>query len=188
LSDDIRKIVYKTSDTGHWKTKFKQKNMLIGPHNLNKDEELVVQIDNLENSKLLDRNGKEVDIATISFKGIPNHMNLNITNARIIEALYGEHVDGWVGNWIQIYVAQVRNPAGKGTVPGLCVRREKPPEQTTQDDYKKTIEPEQLEIYKNAMLACKDVDQLKKVYKSLPFEAQVELEYIKEEMKTKFTL
>jgi len=52
----------------------------------------------------------------------------NITNARVIAAMYGSEIEAWVGQRITLYAAKVKNPEGPGKVDGLCVRDALPAE------------------------------------------------------------
>ena len=127
MTEQETKVIYEATPTGHWMELFPKKNMVLGAHNLNDGEELVLIIDHIKSNVEIKTGRKADPIAMINLiyfvGGKPAPMAMNVTNARILESLYGEKHAGWIGKAMQIHKAQVRNPEGKGTVWGLCIRK-----------------------------------------------------------------
>jgi len=152
----VTEIIYETSPNTHWKNTFPKKSELLGSHNLNEGEELVATFDKMPHQGTIkDRNGNDKTVTIATFINAPP-MCLNITNCRIIEGLYGGMMDKWIGKSIQLYVGQVRNPEGAGTVGGLKVRERIP---ATDED---------LSEYESALENCTTIDELKKAWMAIP--------------------
>jgi len=64
--------------------------------------------------------------AVITFARARKKFVCNTTNCEVIESMYGQHIEGWVGKLITLYQGDVRNPNGRGTIKGICVRPRKP--------------------------------------------------------------
>jgi hypothetical protein len=124
---DGTKIIYDVAPTGHFKELYAKKNMVLGAHNLLESDELVLTIDHIEADVEIKTGRREDPTALINLihfeGGKAQPMAMNISNATIIASLYGEQHVKWKGKAIQIHRAMVKNPGGKGKVPGLCVRK-----------------------------------------------------------------
>ncbi len=99
-------------------------------------------------------------------------MALNITNARAIAGVYGNDRNKWIGKSIQIYVGQVRNPEGRGTVDGLKIRDKIP-----------TTGKEDLSQYEEAIKTADSIEALVEAWKTIPPKFQPRMNDIKEAKK-----
>ena len=161
-------IVYEPSTTTHWKNLFESKTMLLGSHNLNEGEELVLQITSVGVEEIKGRNGKPERVPVLKFNNAPP-MVLNITNATTIASLYGELHKDWIGKHIQLYAAWINLKGVKQTA--LRVKLTKP--QVGVD----------FSAYEKQLRSCQDMQTLQKVFMSLPREVRPQLNKIKDEMK-----
>ena len=167
------KIIYEPSETTHYKNLYSQKNQLLGSHNFNPEEELVgiiakqPTLETIKNHK-----GGDLEIAVIEFTN-KIKMTLNISNARVIAGLYGDLQEHWIGKPIQVYVGQVKNPSGRGTVAGLKIRERIP---DTGEDAEK---------YETPLKEAKTKEELVKAWMNTPPHLQPRLTMLKDEMKGK---
>lgn len=86
----------------------------------------------------------------IRFRGARKRMVSNTTNCTIIESLYGRDIEGWVGKLITLYQGDVRNPAGRGMIKGICVRPKVPkgkPEEVQERPVDEEMRNEQNEAF-----------------------------------------
>jgi len=168
-------IILEPSPTGHYLELYPKKNLVLGAHNLNAGEELVAVIEKVENGEIKDHKGKDKEVVFLYFdskhKIMP--MCLNITNARIIEGLYGEKWASWIGKSVQIYKGEVRSPSG-GMTQGLQIQAFIP--ETASDP---------VDTYKDKLRACKSMGQLAAVYKAIPIHIKNRCAGVKDEMKGK---
>lgn len=164
------KIVFQPSVTTHWKNLFEKKSMLLGSHNLNVGEELVLQIDNVSIQSIKNQNGKNESVPVVQFRNA-NPMVLNITNARMIASLYGELHENWVGKYIQLYSAEIKVKGEKITA--LRVRPKMPNVGVSYDNEERKIR------------SCKNLKELQDVFMGMPPQAKAALTNIKNEMKGK---
>ncbi len=172
MADDSL-VVYKASPTGHYLELFPKKNLSLGTHNLNPGEEIVAEIVKVEKGIIINR-GKEEEVPFLHFD--PKHkimpMVCNITNARILESLYGDKHADWIGNSIQIYSGEVRNPKG-GMMQGLCIRHRKPDVGESVDKYIKDLEK------------CTSMEALAATFKAIPKHLKPRCVAAKDKMKGK---
>ncbi|AUR84274.1 coil containing protein [Vibrio phage 1.052.A._10N.286.46.C3] len=163
-------IVYQPSITTHWKNLFEKKSMLLGSHNLNPGEELVLQIQSVSIQKIKNQNGKDESVPVVQFVNA-NPMVLNITNARMLASLYGELHECWVGRYIQLYSADIKV---KGEAMTALRIRPKVPSVGVNFDAEE-----------NALRNCKTLKELQGVFLKLPAQAKSMLANVKDEMKAK---
>lgn len=161
-------IVYEAATTTHWKNLFAKKCMLLGSHNLNEGEELVLQIASVEIGNIKNQNGKDEKVPIIKFNNAPP-MVLNITNTRTIASMYGELYDRWTGCYIQLFSAVIKVKGIQQSA--LRVRPKKP--NVGQD----------LSQYENNLKSCRSIDELKNVFMSIPQSARGQLNSLKDSIK-----
>lgn len=161
-------LVYKTSETTHWKNLFPNKTMLLGSHNLNVGEELVAVIAGVDISPITDQNGNEEKVPVCRFENAPP-MVLNITNTRTIAGLYGDSYEGWVGKQIQIFATKVK-AFGKEEM-ALRIREKVPAVDVDKNAYEKKIN------------SAKSMDELKNVFMAIPPHIRSELTEAKDKKK-----
>lgn len=161
-------LVFQPSITTHWKNLFEKKSMLLGSHNLNPGEELVLQISSVSIQQIKNQNGKNESVPVIQFQNA-SPMVLNITNARTIAALYGELHENWAGKYIQLFSAEIKVKGEKMTA--LRVRPKMP-------NVGVSYEKEEQQIRN-----CQSLDQLQSVFMKLPPQAKSALNSLKNEMK-----
>lgn len=162
------KIVYEASTTTHWKNLFAKKCMLLGSHNLNEGEELVLQIMSVGISEIKNQNGKTEHVPVLQFNNCPP-MVLNITNTRTIVSMYGEHYDKWSGCYIQLFSAMIKVKGVEQSA--LRIRPKKPSVGIDLSGYEQQIR------------SCKTIEQLKNMFMSIPSSARSQLNGLKDEMK-----
>lgn len=156
----------------HWKN-FVDKDYL-GAHNLEKGEEMLLTIEKFEGEEMVQgADGTKTSKMVLYFKEEKPKMILNITNASILGALYGQHPDGWIGKQVLLYAASVK-AFGK-TQDALRIR-----------DFVPKIEVNQ-ENYIAQMEACKSLEELKSVWVGFPTSAKNDSVLItkKDELKSK---
>lgn len=100
------KKVQEVQETKHWKTLFPHD--LLGAHNLNEGEELVVTIKAIKIEKVTGTNGEESNLPVVHFSGKVPKMVLNKTNAKTIAKMHGNEYEAWVGKAVQIYATKTR--------------------------------------------------------------------------------
>jgi len=147
-------IVYEPSETTHWRNLFENKSMLLGAHNLNPGEELIVEIKSINaNGVIKDKKGKDTIAAIISFTNAPD-MVLNVTNTQTIASLYGDYTADWIGQSIQVYATKVK-AFGKEQM-ALRIREAKP-------DVNHDVTE-----YVDALYNCATLDELKEAFSAIP--------------------
>lgn len=144
--------------------------MLLGSHNLNQGEELVLQISCVSVQQIKNQNGKNESVPVIQFQNA-SPMVLNITNAKTIAALYGELHENWVGKHIQLFSAEIKVKGEKMTA--LRVRPKMPNVGVSYDNEERQIR------------SCQSLEQLQSVFMKLPPQAKSALNSLKDEMKGK---
>lgn len=162
-------IIYQPSVTTHWRNLFESKAMLLGAHNLNQGEELVVKITGAGIQSIKNKAGKEEKVPVITFENA-NPMVLNITNTKTIASLYGDLYENWIGRSIQVYAAKVK--AFGVEQMALRVKLVIPP---NLDD---------MNLHANNISACKTLDELKSVYMALPMNVKGQLSALKDQVKS----
>jgi hypothetical protein len=63
--------------------------------------------------------GQDKHQLVLHFRGCKKILGLNVTNAKVMEALYGDETDAWIGKKIQVFATICQHPDGKM---GDCVR------------------------------------------------------------------
>ena len=171
MTDDSL-VVYEASSTGHYLELFPKKNMSLGTHNLNTNEEIIAKIIKVEKGIIKNNLGKEEEVVFLHFD--PKHkimpMVCNITNGRILASLYGDKHADWIGNSIQIYSGEVRSPKG-GMTQGLCIRHRKPDVGESIDKYVKGLE------------RCETMEALAMAFKAIPKHLKPRCTETKDKMK-----
>lgn len=158
----------------HWKN-FLDKEYL-GSHNLEKGEEMLLTIAKFEGEETVKTaDGDKVKQVLYFVEDAPK-MILNITNGNVLSTLYGSHPDGWIGKKIQVYAANVK-AFGKQQ-DALRIRDFIP---------KRTVD---VASFTAKIGAAKDLEDLKKIWKSFPVSAQNDPEVFskKEERKAHLTV
>lgn len=165
----MTKLVYEPSQTCHWKTLFPNKMLLLGSQNLNAEEELVAKIKTASVQEIKNQQGQEERVPVLTFDNAPP-MVLNITNARTIANLYGEQYDNWVGKSIQIYATEVK--AFGVEQMALRIRGAIP-----------DTGEENIDRWEKDLRACTSMQDLQKVFTSIPMHLKARLASVKDEMK-----
>ena len=70
--------------------------------------------------------GKKAKKPIISFIGKEKKFVCNVTNAKAIATMYGNHVEKWAGKRIALYVSTTRDPSTGGDIPCIRVRPQAP--------------------------------------------------------------
>ncbi len=156
----------------HWKNLFDYE--FLGSHNLNKGEEIVCTIKTIEKESVkTDRGEEELPIAY--FDGDFPKMVLNKTNCKTISKFYSPQTSDWIGKKIQIYATTTK--AFGEMVDCLRVRDFIPREAIDNASALKKLK------------ACKTLEKLRDIYKSLPPAEQSDSEVItlKDLLKTKLS-
>jgi len=170
----VTKIIYETHANGHWKELFKNKNKLLGGHNLEPDEEICAVIEGIGSEQVYDRELKQnKDLVVVNFSGgkIPP-MVLNVTNMDTIARLHGNKYADWAGKKILIHTVRVR-AFGKEH-DALRIR-----ERIPRDD--------DLTPYINKLKGCKTMQDLQSVFMGMPKHIQGATSSTKDEMKVKLS-
>lgn len=115
----------------HWKTLFDYEH--LGVHDLPQDPvtlkplDLVVKIVSIERKEMTGSGGKKFNKPVATLEGAAKNLILNPTNLGHLETLFetGEF-EAYYGKYITLYAAQVKNPEGKGLVPGIRIRTNLP--------------------------------------------------------------
>lgn len=162
------RIVYKPSQTTHWKNLFPNKMLLLGSQNLNEGEELIAEIKDIHLETIRDKQGNDEEVVVETFVNEPP-MVLNITNTRTIASLYGDKYDKWYGRSIQIYAVPVK---AFGEVTTALRIREAIPD--TSEDIKQ---------YEDILDGCETIDELQKAFTEVPKHLKIKLREFKDTMK-----
>ena len=91
------------------------------------DRDVVVTITRVVAGQLTGQGGRKAKKPVVYMKGTEKGFALNATNGKAIAAMYGNHVEGWVGKRIALYKSTTRNPNGDGEVECIRVRPTVPP-------------------------------------------------------------
>jgi hypothetical protein len=109
----------------HWRTLIEKD--YLGAWNLvdkaDKPKDYTLQIAKVEGVKLKTaQTPKGKGKAVITFARAEKKFVANTTNCKVIAAMYGDDIEGWIGKKITLYMGDVRNPDGGGTIKGIKVR------------------------------------------------------------------
>ncbi|TNF09442.1 MAG: hypothetical protein EP323_00295 [Gammaproteobacteria bacterium] len=162
-------LVYEPSKTTHWKNLFPSKTMLLGSHNLNEGEELIAKIKRVTIEQIKNTSGQTEHVPVLHFDGKVPPMVLNITNSRSIASLYGEHYDHWEGCSVQIFATKVKAFG----IEQMALRIREAIPDTNQD----------ISEYDDALRACTTIQDLQKVFMSIPKHLKPKLVATKDEIK-----
>jgi len=163
-------VVYQPSQTTHWRNMFENKSSLLGSHNLNPGEELIVQIQSVEIGSIKGKKGKQESVPVATFYNAPP-MVLNVTNCQTLETLFGPYRHDWVNKYIQVFAVKV-NAFGKEQL-ALRIRPFIP---STGED---------VSGHESKLRSCKNLKELQSVYMALPKHLKTSLNALKDEMKGK---
>ena len=170
-----QEIIYKTSQTKHWKTLFSHYDSILGAHNMNPGEELVAEIMDVQKVTVKWGEGKEEKKVPCLFfhhdTGVPP-LTLNVTNGQTIETLYGDQYPDWVGKKIQIFSCEVEDHQGRKTT-GLRIRGTIPSSGVD------------VEAYNKGLRACKTIRELQTCFTNIPLHLKGLCVLVKDEMKGK---
>ena len=109
----------------------------LGSWDLPENRDIVVTIDKAVGGELTGTGGKKSKKPIITFVGKEKKMVCNVTNAKSIAGMYGNHVEKWAGQRISLYVSTTRDPATGGDIP--CIRvRPTVPTAATKDEPKQS--------------------------------------------------
>lgn len=87
-----------------------------------KDKDVTVTITKVIGGSLVGQGGRKSKKPVIYMKGTEKGFAVNATNGKTIAAMYGNHVEKWVGQRISLYKSTTRNPNGEGEVECIRVR------------------------------------------------------------------
>lgn len=102
-----------------------------------KDKDVTVTITRVIGGSLVGQGGRKSKKPVIYMKGTEKGFAVNSTNGKTIAALYGNHVEEWVGKRITLYKSTTRSPSGDGEVECIRVRPKAPPESKVKDEDEK---------------------------------------------------
>ena len=91
-----------------------------------KDKDVNVTIVKVIGGSLVGVGGRKSKKPIVYMKGTEKGFAVNATNGKTIAALYGNHVEKWVGKKITLYKSMTRNPNGDGDVECIRVRPQAP--------------------------------------------------------------
>ena len=91
-----------------------------------KDKDVTVTITRVVGGSLTGLGGRKSKKPVIYMKGTEKGFAVNATNGKAIAAMYGNHVEDWVGKRITLYKSSTRNPNGDGEVECIRVRPQIP--------------------------------------------------------------
>lgn len=172
MTEDLKEI-YQPAMDKHWKLLHADKRELLGSHNLKDGERIVATVRDIKwDQEVKGKSGRVDTVTFIYFDEINIPMCLNVTNCEVLAKLYGDTPNDWIGKRIEIFSGQVKNPGGKGTVPGLCFADYVP------------VGDEDLSDYKDKLSAHKTVAGLGEEFKSMPKHVQGQLAKFTGELKT----
>jgi hypothetical protein len=87
-----------------------------------KEKDVTVTISKVIGGQLVGQGGRKSKKPIIYMRGTEKGFALNATNGKTIAAMYGNHVESWVGKRITLYKSMTRNPNGDGDVECIRVR------------------------------------------------------------------
>ena len=98
----------------------------IGSWDLPENKDITVTIEVVKGGELLTVGGKKNKKPIVSFVGKEKKFVCNVTNAKTIAGMYGNHVEKWAGQKISLYVSTTRDPSTGGDIPCIRVRPQAP--------------------------------------------------------------
>lgn len=91
-----------------------------------KEKDVTITITEVKGGELTAPGGKKSRKPVIKMKGTDKGFAVNATNGKTIAALYGNHVEAWVGKRITLYKSMTRSPQGGDDVECIRVRPQVP--------------------------------------------------------------
>lgn len=98
----------------------------LGSWDLPEDRDITVTIEGVKGGELTAVGGKKNKKPIVSFVGKEKKFVCNVTNAKTISALYGNHVEKWAGKKITLYVGTTRDPSTGGDIACIRIRPQAP--------------------------------------------------------------
>jgi hypothetical protein len=93
----------------------------IGAWDLKDDKDVTVTITKVIGGNLTGQGGRKTKKPVIYMRGTEKGFAVNATNGKTIAAMYGKHVEDWVGKRITLYKSTTRDPSG-GDQEVECIR------------------------------------------------------------------
>lgn len=94
----------------------------IGAWDLTDGKDAIVTISRVVAGNLIGSGGRKSKKPIVYMRGTEKGFAVNATNGKTIAALYGTHVEDWVGKKIALYKTTTRSPDGDGEVECIRVR------------------------------------------------------------------
>jgi len=85
------------------------------------DQDVTVTIESIKVEEITGEGGRKDRCPVLRMRGKKKALVLNVTNARKIAAMYGNHVEGWAGKKITLYPTTCQ--FGRNTVDCIRVRK-----------------------------------------------------------------
>ena len=98
-----------------------------------KEKDVTVTITKVIGGSLVGQGGRKSKKPVIYMKGTEKGFAVNSTNGKTIAAMYGTHVEEWIGKRIALYKSTTRNPNGEGEVECIRVRPQIPQPKQVED-------------------------------------------------------
>ena len=99
-----------------------------------KDKDVTVTITRVIGGSLVGQGGRKSKKPVVYMQGTEKGFAINSTNGKTIAALYGNHVEEWVGKRITLYKSTTRSPDGSGDVECIRIRPKAPPAKAAKED------------------------------------------------------
>ena len=102
----------------------------FGAYSFNESKEAILTIKEVKRERVTNNTGSSEDCVVVKFDELRYNgivvkpMIMNKTNCKIIEELYGEFVEDWLGKKVIVYVTTTK--VARETVPCLRIKREIP--------------------------------------------------------------
>ena len=93
----------------------------IGAWDLKDDKDVTVRITKVVGGNLTGQGGRKTKKPVIYMHGTDKGFAINATNGKTIAAMYGKHIEDWVGKRITLYKSTTRDPSG-GDAEVECIR------------------------------------------------------------------
>lgn len=93
----------------------------IGAWDLKDDKDVTVLITKVIGGNLTGQGGRKTKKPIVYMKGTEKGFAVNATNGKTIAAMYGKHIEEWVGKRITLYKSSTRDPNG-GDAEVECIR------------------------------------------------------------------
>ena len=93
----------------------------IGAWDLKDDKDVTVTITKVIGGNLTGQGGRKTKKPVVYMKGTEKGFAINATNGKTIAAMYGKHIEDWIGKRITLYKSTTRDPSG-GDAEVECIR------------------------------------------------------------------